>query len=173
MGWVIPFGKDAAMNTGMQGLHPAPEDFWGAGDLSHPGDRQMGGGQRSGRAAAGDQDIALGKQPLGQWHQSRFVRHTEESGGSHEARESCSANLDSGAALADPCGKPKLGWANGHKGQNGEPVHGRLPNTLGDLVQEPSSRSTVSPWWEMERQPGLAQSFDTWSLLIPRTACLP
>ena len=48
---IVPAGKDAAMDAGMEGLHPTPQDLRGPGVISHPGHRQACGGQGGGGAA--------------------------------------------------------------------------------------------------------------------------
>ena len=86
MGRIGSLGQDAAMDAGVQGFHPAAQDFRGAGVLRHLGDGQASCRQGCCRTAAGNELVARRQQPLGQGHQPLLVRHAEQGRGRHGSR---------------------------------------------------------------------------------------
>jgi hypothetical protein len=71
--------QDAPMDAGVQGFDPPAEDFWGAGVVRDFGDGQpRRRDRRCCTAAADNLKLKVVHQSGGKFHQSRFVRHTQQ-----------------------------------------------------------------------------------------------
>jgi hypothetical protein len=76
---VVLVGEDAAVDVGMQRLHPAAEDFGEAGHVADRGDGQARVFKEFQRAAGGDELHAVGVQKGCEFRQSVLMGDAEQS----------------------------------------------------------------------------------------------
>ena len=111
---VVAAGEDAAVDGGVEGLHPAAQHLRGTGDLAHLGDGPAGGTERLGCAAGGDQLDIVGGERSGEVDEAGLVVDGEE-----RAADRAEGHLSRGGARSRAMKKPSRPPEAGEVGGEG------------------------------------------------------